>query len=87
MDARAVVFLQQFQEMMEQTAGREVDEFLRQSWISSLATGPDSTALYFAEAFVLYAWSVSGCSRAFSWISWRSVCSSVPFLCVQGLMD
>ena len=51
MDARAVVFLQQLHEMMEQTAGREVDEFLRQSWVSSSATVRDSIALCFAEPF------------------------------------
>ena len=36
---------------------------------------------------MLYERSVSGCSCAVSWISWRSVFSSVPFVCVQGGMD
>ena len=65
-DARAVVSPQQLQEMMEQSAGRAVDEFSRRPSASSSATGPDSIVLDFAEGFVLYAPSVSGYSCAVS---------------------
>ena len=68
MDARAVVAPQQLQEMMKQTAGRAVGEFSRRSCASSFAKDPDSIALDSAEGFVLYARSVSGCSRAASWM-------------------
>ena len=67
-DARAVVAPQQLQEMIKQTAGRAVDEFSRRSWASSFAKDPDSIALDSAEGFVLYARSVSGCSRSASWM-------------------
>ena len=82
-DARAVVSLQQLQEMMEQTVGRTVDEFSRRSRAGSSAAGPDIIALDFTEGFVLHARSVSGYSRGVSWMRWRSVCNGVPFVCVQ----
>ena len=86
MDAQALMSPQQLQEIMQQTAEREVNEFSWRSWASSLATGPDNIALDFSEGFVLYTLSLSGCSRAVSWMGWRSV-GRVFLVCIHGEID
>ena len=53
--------IQQLQKMMEQTAGRAVDEFSRRSWASSSATGPDigTVPLYVRQKFSIHSFIYS----------------------------